>query len=278
MSDEHPQMGPGRGRLTGKVVIVTGADSGIGRATARLFAREGAAVVCADIRPAELARPGDAPRIDELIARDGAAGQGSGRAVYVEADAGVAAEWSRVIDVTEGEFGRADILVNNAGFGIRARLHELTEDDWHAVLRTNLDSVFHGVRAVLPMFDRQGGGVIVNNASSFGLLATDAYPAYCASKAAVVNLTRQLAIDYGPAIRVNCVCPGATVTPRLEERIAASADPAATRARMDNLARSLRRMAAPEEIAYAILFLASDEASFVTGHALAVDGGQTIDA
>ena len=278
MSDEHPQMGPGRGRLTGKVAIITGADSGIGRATARLFAREGAAVVCADIRPAELARPGDAPRIDELIARDGAAGQGSGRAVYVEADAGLAAEWTRVIDVTEGEFGRADILVNNAGFGIRARLHELTEDDWHAVLRTNLDSVFHGVRAVLPLFDRQGGGVIVNNASSFGLLATDAYPAYCASKAAVVNLTRQLAIDYGPAIRVNCVCPGATVTPRLEERIAASTDPAATRVRMDNLARSLHRMAAPEEIAYAILFLASDEASFVTGHALAVDGGQTIDA
>ncbi len=278
MSDEHPRMGPGRGRLTGKVVIVTGADSGIGRATARLFAREGAAVACADIRPAELARPGDAPRIDELIARDGAAGQGSGRAVYVEADAGVAAEWTRVIEVTEGEFGRVDVLVNNAGFGIRARLHELSEDDWHAVLRTNLDSVFHGVRAVLPVFDRQGGGVIVNNASSFGLLATDAYPAYCASKAAVVNLTRQLAIDYGPAIRVNCVCPGATLTPRLEERIAASADPAATRARMDDLARSLRRMAAPEEIAYAILFLASDEASFVTGHALTVDGGQTIDA
>lgn len=278
VNDEHPRMGPGRGRLTGKVAIVTGADQGIGRATARLFAREGASVVCADIRPAELARPGDAPRIDELIARDGAAGPGSGRAIYVEADAGDAEGWRRVIEATEAEFGRVDVLVNNAGFGIRARLHELSEDDWHAVLRTNLDSVFHGVRAVLPIFDRQGGGVIVNNASSFGLLATDAYPAYCASKAAVVNLTRQLAIDYGPAVRVNCVCPGATVTPRLEERIAASADPAATRARMDNLARSLHRMAAPEEIAYAILFLACDEASFVTGHALAVDGGQTIDA
>jgi NAD(P)-dependent dehydrogenase (short-subunit alcohol dehydrogenase family) len=275
---EHPRMGPGRGRLAGKVAIVSGADQGIGRATARLFAREGAAVVCADLRPAELARPADAPRVDGLVARDGAAGQGSGRAIYVEADAGVADGWRAVLETAQAEFGRVDILVNNAGFGIRAKLHELSEDAWHAVLRTNLDSVFHGVRAVLPLFERQGGGVIVNNASSFGLLATDAYAAYCASKAAVINLTRQLAIDYGPSIRVNCVCPGATVTPRLEERIAASADPAATRVRMDNLARSLRRMAAPEEIAYAILFLASDEASFVTGHALAVDGGQTIDA
>ena len=124
----------------------------------------------------------------------------------------------------------------------------------------------------------RGAGCIVNTASTFGLLATERYPAYCTSKAAVVNLTRQLAIDYGPAIRVNCVCPGATETPRLVRGIEASPDPAAYRERLNALNGCLRRLARPEEIAYAVLFLASDESSFVTGSALVVDGGQTIDA
>jgi 3-oxoacyl-[acyl-carrier protein] reductase len=124
----------------------------------------------------------------------------------------------------------------------------------------------------------RGAGNIVNVSSSFGLLATEEYAAYCATKAAVINLTRQLAIDYGPAIRVNAVCPGATATPRLLGRIASSADPEGRMAAMAGRNRALGRLAEPEEIAWAILFLASDEASFVTGHALVVDGGQTIDA
>jgi len=259
-------MGPGRGRLTGKVAIVTGADSGIGRAAARLFAREGARVACVDIHES------GALRVDRLIEADG------GEAIYVAADVSGAEGCQAMVAGAVAAFGRVDILVNNAGIGTKGKLHEITDDDWHAVITTNLDSVYHGVRAVLPQFMTQGGGNVVNNASSFGILATEAYPAYCASKAAVVNLTRQLAIDYGPSVRVNCVCPGATATPRLLARIAAAPDPAAALARLEGLNRSLRRLAAPEEIAYAMLFLATDESSFVTGHALVVDGGQLIDA
>jgi 3-oxoacyl-[acyl-carrier protein] reductase len=264
--DEHPRMGPGRERLTGKVAVVTGADSGIGRAAARLFAREGARVACVDIHES------GALRVDRLIDADG------GEAIYVAADVSGAEGCQAMVAGAVAAFGRVDILVNNAGIGTKGKLHEITDDDWHAVITTNLDSVYHGVRAVLPHFVAQGSGNVVNNASSFGILATDAYPAYCASKAAVVNLTRQLAIDYGPDVRVNCVCPGATASPRILARIAAAADPAAAMARLSGLNRSLRRLAEPEEIAYAMLFLASDESSFVTGHALVVDGGQLIDA
>jgi 3-oxoacyl-[acyl-carrier protein] reductase len=259
-------MGPGRGRLEGKAAIVTGADAGIGRACARLFAREGARVVCVDIHGS------GALRVDQLIEADG------GQAVFVVADVGEAAGCQAMVAAAMEAFGRVDILVNNAGIGSKGKIHELTDEDWQSVIRTNLDSVYHGVRAVLPQFLAQGGGNIVNTASTFGILAIDAYPAYCASKAAVVNLTRQLALDYGPEIRVNCVCPGATASPRILARIAAAPDPDAAMTRMSNLNRSLRRLAEPEEIAYAMLFLASDESSFVTGHALVVDGGQLSDA
>jgi 3-oxoacyl-[acyl-carrier protein] reductase len=264
--DEHPLLGPGRGRLTGKVALVTGADAGIGRATARLFAREGARVACVDIVES------GSPRIDRLVADDG------GEAVFVTADVSTGPGCTSMVAAALDSFGAIDILVNNAGTGSKGKLHEIDDEGWNLVLRTNLDSVYHGVRAVLPHFLARGTGNIVNTASSFGILATDAYPAYCASKAAVVNLTRQLALDYGPGIRVNCVCPGATASPRLLARIDAAPDPAAALARMENLNRSLRRLAAPEEIAYAMLFLASEESSFVTGHALVVDGGQLIDA
>jgi 3-oxoacyl-[acyl-carrier protein] reductase len=263
MSDARPAT---FGRLEGKVAIVTAADAGIGRATARLFAREGARVVCADLH-----EPGSG-RVDQMIAAEG------GHAVYLRADVTKRPDCDAMVTAALESFGSLDILVNVAGDGVRGKLHELTDESWAYVIDINLNSVYHGVRAALPVMLERGAGNIVNVSSSFGLLATEEYAAYCATKAAVINLTRQLAIDYGPAIRVNAVCPGATATPRLLGRIASSADPEGRMAAMAGRNRALGRLAEPEEIAWAILFLASDEASFVTGHALVVDGGQTIDA
>jgi 3-oxoacyl-[acyl-carrier protein] reductase len=265
--DEHPGLLPGRGRLDHKVAIIAGATSGIGRATARLFAREGARVVCADILD------GGEPRTDRLIEREG------GQATFVQADLTTRAGCDRMPRAALDAFGGLDILVNLAGIGVRGMIHEITDDEWDRVMYVNLWTVYHGVRAVLPHFLEQQRGVIVNTASTFGLLASERYAPYCASKAAIVNLTRQMAIDYGPlGIRVNCVCPGATQTERLERYFAATGDADTARQDAGKLNRALGRLARPEEIAYGILFLASDEASFVTGHALAVDGGQTIDA
>jgi NAD(P)-dependent dehydrogenase (short-subunit alcohol dehydrogenase family) len=147
----------------------------------------------------------------------------------------------------------------------------------------NLNSIYYGARAVLPHFLAKGRGNIVNTASTFGILASEENPAYCATKAAVINLTRQMALDYGTqGIRVNCVCPGATDTPRFRgmppRAMFESGLPPDQVKRLSTLNRALNRLARPEEIAYGVLFLASDEASFVTGSALVVDGGQTIDA
>ena len=267
-TDEHPLIGRGRDRLTGKVAIVTGADSGIGRATARLFAREGAAVVCLDLR--ESGRP----RIDRLIESDG------GRAVFVGGDVCRPADCERMVGAALDNFGRVDVLFNNAGVGLRKPLHEQTDEEWSFVVDVNLNGMFNGVRAIVPHFLAQGHGNIVSTASSFGIRATEQYPGYCATKAAIVNLTRQIALDYGPAIRANCVCPGPTATPRWR------GFPPAPRyadrvndAQLDEMGQSvkaLHRGARPEEIAYTVLFLASEESSFVTGHALVVDGGQTL--
>lgn len=269
-SYEHPMMTEGRGRLVGKVAIVTGADSGIGRATARLFAREGAAVVCADLR--ESGRP----RVDRLIQEEG------GRAVFVQADVTSAADCERMVAAARTELGGLDILYNNAGVGVRKRIHEHTEEEWDFVVNTNLKGVFNGVRAALAVFLDQGYGNIVSTASSHGILASELYPAYCATKAGIVNLTRQMAIDYGPTVRVNCVCPGPIDTPRFRGFPPEARYPEGMtteeRAQMSRSLGGLHRMGNPEEVAYAVLFLASDESSFVTGHALVVDGGQTLDA
>ena len=270
-NDEHPMMGEGRGRLANKIAIVTGANSGIGRATARLFAREGAKVVCCDIQD-ELS-----PRIDELIKRDG------GEARFLTTDATSEADWSKTVKTTLEDFGDLHILYNNAGGGIRGKIGELKNEEWHFILNLNLNSIYYGSRAVLPHFLGKGRGTIVNTASTFGILASEDNAAYCTTKAAVINLTRQMALDYGTrGIRVNCICPGATDTPRYRgmpprARFESGLPPDEI-ARLSILNRALNRVARPEEIAYGVLFLASDEASFVTGSALVVDGGQTIDA
>jgi NAD(P)-dependent dehydrogenase (short-subunit alcohol dehydrogenase family) len=270
LKDEHDMLRPGLGRLKGKVAIVTGANSGIGRATSRLFAREGAKVVCCDIQETI------SPRIDGLIKE-----KESGDAVFAHCDVTKQEDLDRAVKTAVDTFGKIDILYNNAGAGIRKKIHEHTDEEWNFVLNTNLNAMYRGAKAVMPAFIKQGSGNMVTTASTFGLLASAEYPGYCATKAAIVNLTREMAIDYGPlGIRVNCVCPGAIETPRFR-----GFPPLPTlgegttdeqRKRMSSSNKALLRMGRPEEIAYGVLFLVSDEATFVTGHALVVDGGQTI--
>ena len=267
---QFPPANSGLSRLRGKTAVVTGADSGIGRATARLFAREGAKLVCFDVR--ETGRP----RVDQLIRGEG------GEAVFVQGDVTSPADCERMVATAFDTFGQLDILFNNAGVGVRKKIHEHTEAEWDFVVNVNLKGVFNGARAALPHFLTQGHGNIVNTASSHGILAVEEYAAYCATKAAIVNLTRQMAIDYGPAVRVNCVCPGPIETTRYRGFPPEPRYPGGMtdedRATMARSVRALHRIGQPEEVAYAVLFLASDESSFVTGHALVVDGGQTLDA
>ena len=271
MIDEHPMLRHGLGRLKGKVAIITGANSGIGRATARLFGREGAKVVCCDIQETI------APRIDDLIKKEG------GEATFANIDVTKQADCDRMIAIAMETFGNLDILHNNAGGGIRKKIHEHTDEEWNFIINLNLNAMFRGARAVLPHFIKKGRGNIVTTASTFGLLASADYPGYCATKAAIVNLTREMALDYGPyGIRVNCVCPGAIETPRFRgfppKATLGEGMTDAQREKMGSSNKALLRMGRPEEIAYGVLFLVSDEASFVTGHALVIDGGQTIDA
>jgi NAD(P)-dependent dehydrogenase (short-subunit alcohol dehydrogenase family) len=182
---EHSMLRPGLGRLKNRVAIITGANSGIGRATARLFAREGAKVVCCDIQETIT------PRIDRLIEQDG------GKAVFVQIDVTKQEDCDRMAATALDQFGDIDILYNNAGAGIRKKLHEHTDEEWNFVLNVNLNAMFRGARAVLPHLIKKGSGNIVTTASTFGLLASAEYPGYCATKAAIVNLTREMALDYG---------------------------------------------------------------------------------
>lgn len=272
LKDEHEMLRPGLGRLKGKVAIVTGANSGIGRATARLFAREGAKVVCCDIQETI------SPRIDQLIKDK----EGS-EAVFANVDVTKQEDLDLMVKTAVDLFGKVDILYNNAGAGVRKKVHEHTDEEWNFVLNTNLNAMFRGARAVLPHFIKQGSGNMVTTASTFGLLASPDYPGYCATKAAIINLTREMALDYGPmGIRINCVCPGAIETPRFRgfppRPTLGEGMTEEQRKQMGSSNKALLRMGRPEEIAYGVLFLVSDEASFVTGHALVIDGGQTIDA
>jgi NAD(P)-dependent dehydrogenase (short-subunit alcohol dehydrogenase family) len=265
-ADEHPLMKAGRARLEGKVAIVTGAESGIGRATARLFGREGARVVCVDIWES------GTPRIDRLIEQDG------GTATFVLGDVTKKEDWERAVSMALDQYGGLHVLHNNAGGAARGKIHELTDEAWDHVVQLNLYGLYHGVRAVIPHMLSNGGGTIVFTASTHGLLGRVANAAYCATKAAIVNLTRQMAIDYGPEIRVNCVCPGPIETPMVRGW-PPRPQPMGPEARAEQASavRALHRLGQPEEVAYAVLFLASDESSYITGHPLVIDGGQTID-
>jgi NAD(P)-dependent dehydrogenase (short-subunit alcohol dehydrogenase family) len=245
--------------LPGKIAIVTGAGSGIGRASALRFAAEGASVVAADLR---------GPKVEETVAMIESDG---GVAVPCVADVADAADAERMVAAAVDAFGGLDALFNNAGTIRPGTAVKLSQDDWDLVMAVNVRSVFLGAKYAVPAMDDRGGGAIVSTASVSGLSGDPANVVYSASKAAVINLTRSLAIDHArQQIRVNCICPGAVDTPPVGRMLA---DPDA-RARAER-SHPLGRIGRPEDIAAAAVWLCSDESSWITGHALVVDGGLT---
>jgi NAD(P)-dependent dehydrogenase (short-subunit alcohol dehydrogenase family) len=256
----RPAETTGAAALAGRIAVVTGGASGIGRATAHLFAAQGATVVIADRD-----RAGAAATADQIVAA-------GGRAHAEPADVTVDADCRRVVERAAG-LGGLHVLFNNAGIIRRATVLDLAEEDWDRVMQVNVKSIYLMTRHAVPLMERSGGGAIVNTASGWGLTGGPRAVAYCASKGAVVLLTKAMAIDHAAAdIRVNCVCPGDTDTPMLRSearQLGARED----RFLAEAAHRPLGRVGTPEEIARAVLFLASDDASFVTGTALVVDGG-----
>lgn len=242
-------------RLAGKVAVVTGAGSGIGRATAELFAAEGAEVVCADRSGKEA----------ETAASIGPA------ALAVTVDVADSSAVGRMIEITAGTFGRLDVLFNNAGFGGPITpLHEQTEDSFDDVIAVNLKGVFLGMKHAIPLMLRNGGGSIINTASAAGLVGWKGHGPYSAAKGGVVQMTKSAALDYATSgIRVNAICPGMTWT----GLVAASQRHPVPPPDASVPDQPMGRWGLPSELAAVALFLASEESSFVTGAALPVDGG-----
>ncbi|WP_029363849.1 glucose 1-dehydrogenase [Herbaspirillum lusitanum] len=229
-------------RLANKVVILTGAAGGVGRATARLLAREGAQVVVADKNP---------DGVRELAKEIGAASLG------VTVDVSQHASVKAMVAQTLAHFGRVDVLINNAGFGRVGTVETIEEEEWDSIIGVNLKGTFLCSKNVIPLMAAAGGGSIVNVGSYTAIAAIRERAAYIASKGGIAALTKAMALDHvGQKIRVNCVAPGTIATPYFEKM-------------------PMGRMAQPEEIAAAILWLASDEASFATGSVMVVDGGTT---
>ena len=249
-------------RLKGKVALITGAGSGIGRESALLFAREGASVVVADV-VAEAGR--------ETVSAIGASG---GRAVFVRSDVSRAADVRAMVEAAEKSYGRLDVLFNNAGIFPAAdgSVLETDEATWDLVMSVNLKGVFLGCKYGIPALLRSGGGSIVNTASFVALMgAATPQIAYTASKGGVLSMTREIAVEFARrGIRANAICPGPVETPLLAELFS---DPARRARRMVHIPPG--RLARPEEIARAALFLASDESSYINGTAFTVDGGIT---
>jgi NAD(P)-dependent dehydrogenase (short-subunit alcohol dehydrogenase family) len=252
------------GRVAGKVALVTGAASGIGRAAALLLAREGAKVLAADID-----EPGAASAVGEITAAGGVA---QARRLDVTSEA----DWQAAVAWLEQSWGGLHVLVNSAGIAVVAPVAEMTPEQWRRVLAVNLDGIFLGTRAAIPAMRRSGRGSIVNIASASGLKAAPGAGAYCASKAGVLMFTKVAALEcgqHGDHIRVNAIAPGGVKTPiwgkvpGMEAMMASEA----WNAPPDVVPG--KRFALPEEIAQAVLFLASDEASYVTAAVLAMDAG-----
>ena len=249
------------GEMQGKKVVVTGGASGIGRATSELFSERGASVAVLDV---------DERRGSALVQKLNESG---GEAIFLNCDVSDPIECAKAVAGMVDVFGTADILVNNAGIVSRANALELPIEEWDRVMAVNVRSVFLMAKLVVPLMIENGGGAIVNVGSGWGMTGGKDALAYCASKAAVVNMTRALALDHaGHNIRVNCVCPGDTDTSMLK-REASELGEDETAFLAEAAARPMGRIGSPEEIAEAILFLAGEAASYVTGTTLVVDGG-----
>ena len=250
-------------RFQGKVAVVTGAASGIGRATAVAFAQEGAAVVIMDKDQEQ----------GEVVAGE-IKGQG-GDALVVPVDIAQENEVQAMVEAVIHRWDRLDILVNNAGVYYQADVVDTPSDVWNNVLAVNLSGAFLCTKYAVPVMIQGGGGVVINIASEAGLVGIKGQVAYNVSKGGMIALTRSCAVDLAErGIRVNCVCPGTTETPLVREAVNRASDPAAARRALEEV-RPLDRLGTPEEIAGAVLYLASSEAGYATGAILSVDGGYT---
>jgi NAD(P)-dependent dehydrogenase (short-subunit alcohol dehydrogenase family) len=248
-------------KLEGKVAIITGAAAGIGAASAELFAREGANVVAVDL---------DSATLRTVAQKIGSACE------PIEADVSRRQDVDRVLQTTLDRHGRLDILFNNVGIVPPGKLDAISEDVWDRAMAINVKSMYLLCHVAIPIFRKQGGGVILNTASATALRAVPDRACYTATKAAVVGLTKSMALDHVKEnIRVNCLCPGTVDTPSLTQRLSVFPDPA--EARRNFIARQpMGRFGTAEEIAAAALYLVSDDSAFVTGVAFAIDGGLTI--
>jgi NAD(P)-dependent dehydrogenase (short-subunit alcohol dehydrogenase family) len=249
-------------RFAGKTALITGATSGIGEATALMFAEEGAAV-------AVVGRDADRGHVVEgRIRSDG------GQAIFVRADVRRADECERAVDETVGAFGRLDVLFNNAGVYLENDTIGCSEEEWDLQVDTSLKGAFLMSKFALPHMVAQGSGSIVNCSSGWGLVGGERAVAYCAAKGGMVVMTKAMALDHGrQGIRVNAVCPGDTDTPMEREDAKAKGMSWEGYVRWAGEGRPIERIASPDEVARAVLFLASDEASYITGAAVPVDGG-----
>jgi NAD(P)-dependent dehydrogenase (short-subunit alcohol dehydrogenase family) len=246
-------------RLTGKVAVITGIGPGIGSAISRTFAREGADLVLAGFQN---------PAFEETVAAVQTLGR---RVAAVHGDVGRRATWDAIAAAAEAEFNRVNIVVNSAAKGRFAHILELTEEDWDDTIRTNLKSVYFSCQTFIPRMIAAGGGVFVNISSINASIANPSIIDYATSKSGLNGLTRNIALDYGPkGIRANAIAPGAIFSPAA----AAALDEDEAKSIRDNYL--VGRWGTPEDVANAALYLASDEASFVTGIVLTVDGGLTI--
>lgn len=252
-------------RVAGKVAIVTGGAMGIGQACAELLAAEGAAVVVTDLETE------DGKKVVDALTASGH------RAMFVEHDVGDEEGWKQVIAAAINAYGKVDILVNNAGVGWFGDVEHTSLEDWRKLLRINLDGVFLGIKYAIPAMRTAGGGSIINISSIEGLVADPRIAAYNASKGGVRLLSKSAALYCArerTSIRVNSVHPGYIVTPMVERGINASDNPVETRKALEAL-HPVGHMGKPVDIAYGVLYLASDESEFATGSELVIDGGYT---